>query len=293
MRVLLTLAVCGPWIALALSHSVHERKTHSTKVKHGVGAQPHHHPVFLDRSTRLTGVEAAVRAQRLDQDEDMRTKELMSQIGKMEGELEDAQETNIHLNRRIAKEEVSFAQNEEKFQRQVFQAQREMKIADDWVWRLEMGFIAQFLVALVLGLSCLLCHCQICKEPCGPCSLVKTVDKDQSLHAKWNASHRPMDPDLKEKLRIRRMKVDGVPVNPPKQDGSLAGAPADKSCAYYSMTEGENSEVEEAVATPRSSAFPAVFSESEAQRLQQVPVPAGATSPTSIEDSWWGSHSPR
>jgi hypothetical protein len=287
MRVLLTLVVCGPLVSL--SHPLHKQSS-KVKAKHGVGAPHRLNSAFLDRSKRLNGVEAAVRAQRLDEEEDMKTKELMAQIGKMEGELEEAQSENMHLNRRIAKAEVSFAQKEEKFQAQIFEFKHDQKIADDWVWRLEMGFIAQFLVALVLGLSCLLCHCQICQTPCGPCNGLKAVDKDSSMHPNvgW---HRPMDPELKEKLRIRRMNLDG----PPKQDGSLAGATADqqRSCAYYSLAEGDASEVEDTAQTPRSSAFPAVFSEPRTPTtVKPQQVPAGTAHAAGTED-WWGAGSPR
>jgi len=291
MRVLLTLAVCGALAGLAMSNPVRERKADKMKAKHGAGAPHRLNPAFLDRSSdrSITGVEAEVNSQRLDAEADMRTKELLSQIGKMEGELEEAQSSNAHLNQRIAKEEVSFAQKEEKFQGQIVEFQRDKKIADDWAWRLEMGFIAQFLVALTLSLSCFLCHCQTCSTPCN--ALVKKPDMQAKRN--WAASHRPMDPDLKEKLRIRRMNLD-APVSPAKDGNVQNGVNAEqpKACAYFSLAEDDADHAEESTPTPRSSAFPAVFSEprSPTTKPQQLAMPEGGADQV---DSWWGNTTPR
>lgn len=290
MRVLLTLAVCGALAGLAVSTPVHERNADKMKAKHGAGAPHRLNPAFLDRSDRsITGVEAEVNSQRLDAEADMRTKELLSQIGKMEGELEEAQGSNAHLNGRIAKEEVSFAQKEEKFQGQIVEFQRDKKIADDWAWRLEMGFIAQFLVALTLSLSCFLCHCQTCSTPCN--ALVKKPDMQAKRN--WAATHRPMDPDLKEKLRIRRMNLD-APVSPAK-DGNLqngVNTEQPKACAYFSLAEEDADHAEESTPTPRSSAFPAVFSEPRSPTSKpKPPVPQlamPASAPDQVDSSWWG-----
>lgn len=285
MWVLLTLAVCGALTNSASSHPVHARNSGKLiGVPHGVK------PVFLDRSARISGVEAEVRKQRLDEEEDMKTKELMSEIGKLEGQLEDAQNDNVHLSQRLAKEEVSFAQKEETFSSQIFEFQRHQKMADEWVWRLEMGFLAQLLVALVLGLSCCLCQCQSCGS-CAPCNALVKGDPNMQVKHKWAASHRGLDPELKEKLRIRRMNLDG-PSSPEKVDDQVGKAiEAPKKPVYFSLSESD-AEAE----AEKSSAFPAVFSEPRSPTAH-VPLSTGSLASTAApdQDSWWGSpvHSAR
>jgi hypothetical protein len=272
--------------ALAVLHPVHEKnhKKSDKKLK----------PVFLDSTHRTShdsthrasveDVAAAVRSQRLDSDEDMRFKELMAQFGMMEGELEEAREENSQLHTRIAKEELSFAQEEEKFDGKLVELQGAMKIDDLWAWRLEMGFVAQLVVAFILSLSCLLCQCQMCSK-CSPCDALCNKNASNDARNKWAAQHRPMDPELKEKLRVRRMNLDG-PGSPPSQKGNFTGKSGQpKSCAYYSLAEddAEQSGVEDAPPQQAPTAFPTVLAE----------PPRSPRSPNHSGDQsdWWGSSS--
>lgn len=305
MRVLLTLAVCKACLIIsATSQPASERKTEkSRKASHGTGAPESLMPAFLDRSEHLhsseyvhlhssehrlseAGVEAAVHDQRLDSDADLRTKELMSQLGKMEGELEEAREENSDLNRRFAKQEISFAQKEENFASQLVEFHRTKKMDDLWLWRLEMGFVAQLVVALVLGLSCCLCRCQICKE-CAPCGDLAKNSNNDARH-KWAAQHRPMDPELKEKLRIRRLNLD-APGSPGNQQGLTAAQK--KECEYFSLAEEIDAEQESPPLQQVPTAFPAVFTEprpSPGQILESQPVSTAQPE----QSDWWAS-SPR
>lgn len=310
MRVLLTLVVCKAYqVVLATAHPVHERNVEKTrKTLHGVGA-PHDlkAPAFLDRSRYIhahtqksesthrsfeAGVEAAVRSQRLDSDEDSRTKELSAQLGLVERELEEERDAVSHLNGRLANQEVSFAQKEEKFDAQLAESTWIQKMDDLWVWRLEMGFVTQLVLALVTALACCLCRCQACKR-CAPCDVICKNPSNDAKN-KWASEHRPMDPELKEKLRIRRLNLDG-PGSPEHQtmDGSLAGSSIhakSRVTEYYSLAEVDAAEEHaKSPQTPRTTAFPAVFTEPRASPMAASPrYPEVQGANTVDQDSWWG-----
>lgn len=257
MQLLLRLAVCSACLAaLDAAQPDHER---TKKALHGAGVSHGVKSAFMHPSIHQTSelsVEAAVRSQRLDSDQDPRTKEVLARFGMMEGELEEALEENKELHSKIPNEEVRLSQKEAKFDAKFQQAR---KVEDLRIWRLvEMGFVAQLVLALALGL-----YCGSCRVP-RPGACVNHPNRPmhpevtEHLH-KLAAKSVPMHPEVTENLQIPRLKLerpDG-PANPCSTLTGTQGQP--KSCEYFSLAEVEAQEVDAVQEctpkqTPRSSA---------------------------------------
>lgn len=236
--------------------------------------------LLAQRVQRLTGTEEAVQEQRAAlqmQREDPKAEvNFLAQIGQLEGQLEATRSTVFTLQDQLAKEETVSVKQLRSLRGQLAQAQKANQDAERRAWHWELGFFAtQFLSALVVFFLALFfwrCATQGCQGGCcgAPCPMTESLLEGAegsmlSVGGKrtWApfgtadggaVAHRPMDPQLREKLNRRRLMAEGQPV--PQVKMGLSSAPSSDAtapqisprCEYFHMGE----EGEEEVGSPNS-----------------------------------------